>query len=181
MSFVSRLRVFLVCVALEAGVLSGVPMRPDEIQDLMQQMNQAVLAHVLPSDDEGSDGNGLPDVAGEWLVQASFDSASVARGMPAHVELVCTFERQDRTLKGSCRPSDGPAGVPVEGTIEGRHVEWHFDIAIERDGKKQRATYSGVLNDAETSMKGMVGIADMRGEFTAKKEGHAVPHVDADS
>ena len=51
----SKLRVILVCVALEVGVLSGVPMRPAEIQELLQQMNQTTLAHVLPSDEEGGD------------------------------------------------------------------------------------------------------------------------------
>ena len=35
MSLASRLRVLVVCVGLEMGVISGVPMRPDEIQDLM--------------------------------------------------------------------------------------------------------------------------------------------------
>ncbi len=52
----NRLRVALVCVVLEMGVLSGVPMRPDEIQELMHQMNQPKMAHVLPSEnDEGDD------------------------------------------------------------------------------------------------------------------------------
>jgi hypothetical protein len=39
----------------EIGVLSGVPVRPDEIQQLMNQMNQPKLAHVLPADEEGGD------------------------------------------------------------------------------------------------------------------------------
>jgi hypothetical protein len=51
-SVASRLRVLVVCVALEMGVLGGVPMRPDEIQELMHQMNQPSLAHVLPTEDE---------------------------------------------------------------------------------------------------------------------------------
>lgn len=55
MSLRQRLRVLVACVALEVGVLMGVPMRPDEIQALMQQMNQPVLAHVLPSEDESGD------------------------------------------------------------------------------------------------------------------------------
>ena len=39
-----------------------VPMRPDEIQELMNQMNQPKMAHVLPSEnDEGAD---PPDVTG---------------------------------------------------------------------------------------------------------------------
>jgi hypothetical protein len=52
MSLASRLRVLLVCAALEMGVLGGVPMRPDEIRELMHQMNQPALAHVLPIEDE---------------------------------------------------------------------------------------------------------------------------------
>jgi hypothetical protein len=55
-SLVKRLRVLFVCAVLETGVLVGVPMRPEEIQGVMRLMNQAVVAHVLPSeDDEGDD------------------------------------------------------------------------------------------------------------------------------
>lgn len=46
----------VVCVALEMGVISGVPMRPEEIRALMHQMNQPRLAHVLPiENDQGDD------------------------------------------------------------------------------------------------------------------------------
>ena len=55
MSFASRLRVVFVCAALQLGVFSGVPMRPEQIQELMHQMNQPKLAHVLPADEEGGD------------------------------------------------------------------------------------------------------------------------------
>jgi hypothetical protein len=55
MSLASRLRVLFVCLALEGGVLSGVPMRPDEIRELMNQMNQPKFAHVLPSEELGGD------------------------------------------------------------------------------------------------------------------------------
>lgn len=50
-----RLRVLLVCFALEFGVIMGAPMRPDEIRELMHQMNQPTLAHVLPSEEEAGD------------------------------------------------------------------------------------------------------------------------------
>lgn len=53
MSFKKRLRAIFLCAALELGVLSGVPMRPDEIRALMNLMNQPKLAHVLPSDEDG--------------------------------------------------------------------------------------------------------------------------------
>ena len=55
MSLASRLRVVFVCAALQLGVISGVPMRPEQIQELMHQMNQPKLAHVLPADEEGGD------------------------------------------------------------------------------------------------------------------------------
>ena len=52
MSLKEKLRVLLACGVLELGVLMGAPMRPDEIQELMRQMNQPALAHVLPSEEE---------------------------------------------------------------------------------------------------------------------------------
>lgn len=55
MSIASRLRVVFVCAALQLGVFSGVPMRPEQIQELMHQMNQPRLAHVLPADEESGD------------------------------------------------------------------------------------------------------------------------------
>ena len=48
----------VVCVGLEMGVLSGVPMRPDEIQDLMHQMNQPKVARQLPGEDDEGDNPG---------------------------------------------------------------------------------------------------------------------------
>jgi hypothetical protein len=54
-SLVYKLRVFVLCVALEMGVLAGVPMRPDEIQELMNQMNRPKLAHALPSENDAGD------------------------------------------------------------------------------------------------------------------------------
>lgn len=61
MSLKKRLRVLLACVVLEIGLLGGAPMRPDEIRELMHQMNQPTLAHVLPSEEE--DGDDPPDSA----------------------------------------------------------------------------------------------------------------------
>jgi hypothetical protein len=61
MSLAGRLRVLLLCAALEFGVLAGVPMRPEQIQELMNQMNQPTVAHVLPADeDTGDDPPGGP-------------------------------------------------------------------------------------------------------------------------
>jgi hypothetical protein len=54
-SLKKRLRTIFLCAALELGVLSGVPMRPEEIRALMNQINQPKVAHVLPSADQDGD------------------------------------------------------------------------------------------------------------------------------
>jgi hypothetical protein len=55
-----RLRVVVVCAVLQLGVMAGVPMRPDEVEALMQQMNQPKMAHVLPTEDENGDDQSEP-------------------------------------------------------------------------------------------------------------------------
>ncbi len=44
------------CAALQLGVFAGVPMRPDKIQEMMNQINQPKLAHRLPTDKGDGDG-----------------------------------------------------------------------------------------------------------------------------
>ena len=58
MSLASKLRVLVVCVGLELGVLIGVPMRPDQIEELMHQMNQPKMAHQLPGKNDDGDAPG---------------------------------------------------------------------------------------------------------------------------
>ena len=55
MSFTARLRVVFLCAVLELGAITGVPMPPEKIRALMDQMNQPKMAHVLPEDDRGGD------------------------------------------------------------------------------------------------------------------------------
>ena len=56
MSWKKKLRVLVACMTLEMGVLFGVPMRPEQIEELMHQMNQPKLAHVLKEEADGGDG-----------------------------------------------------------------------------------------------------------------------------
>ncbi len=53
----ARLRTLLVCSMLEYAALMGSPMRPEEIEELMRQMNQPKLAHVLRDEDDSGDGD----------------------------------------------------------------------------------------------------------------------------
>ena len=59
MSLKSRLRTLLCCAVLQVGALTGVPMRPDEIQELMNTLAQPKLARVNP--DRPDDGDRPPD------------------------------------------------------------------------------------------------------------------------
>lgn len=47
----SRLRAFLVCAMLEYAALIGSPMRPDEIQKLLREMNRPQITHVVTDDE----------------------------------------------------------------------------------------------------------------------------------
>ena len=55
MSLVKRLRTVFLCLTLEVGVLIGVPMRPEQIRELLNQLNQPKLAHVLPGEEDSGD------------------------------------------------------------------------------------------------------------------------------
>ena len=50
-----RFRTVFLCLVLEVGALTGVPMRPEEIRELMQTLNQPKVAHVLKETDDDSE------------------------------------------------------------------------------------------------------------------------------
>ena len=47
-----KLRTIFVCLTLEVGVLFGVPMKPEEIQKLLREMNQPTMAQTLPQEED---------------------------------------------------------------------------------------------------------------------------------
>jgi hypothetical protein len=56
MSLKQRLRTCLCCLVLEMGALTGVPMRPEQIQDLMHALNRPKVAQTDPEQDmQGAD------------------------------------------------------------------------------------------------------------------------------
>ena len=55
MSLKRRLRTLACCGMLELGALFGMPMRPEQIQQFMQALNESKVTHVLPSEDESGD------------------------------------------------------------------------------------------------------------------------------
>lgn len=52
MAWRHRLRTIFLCAALQFAALTGAPMRPEEIRELMQTMNQPKVVHVLPEEDD---------------------------------------------------------------------------------------------------------------------------------
>jgi hypothetical protein len=55
MSLRKRLRTTFLCMILEFAALTGVPMRPEEIEKLLHAMNQPTLAHTIPKQQEEED------------------------------------------------------------------------------------------------------------------------------
>ena len=55
MSLKRRLRTIACCGMLEIGALFGMPMRPEQIQEFMEALNEQKVAHTLPSEDESGD------------------------------------------------------------------------------------------------------------------------------
>lgn len=50
-----RLRDVFFCIVLALSSVAGVPMRADEVQELMSAMNQPKLAHTLRDEDREDD------------------------------------------------------------------------------------------------------------------------------
>ncbi len=50
-----KLRMLCLYLPLLAGALSGVPMRPEDMERLMEAAHQARIEHVIPDEGEGDD------------------------------------------------------------------------------------------------------------------------------
>lgn len=55
MSIRKRLRTIFLCTMLEFAALAGMPMRPEEIEELMHTINQPKMAHTIPKQQESND------------------------------------------------------------------------------------------------------------------------------
>jgi hypothetical protein len=51
----SQFSKFVFCVTLVLASLGGAPMRPDEVEDVMQAMNEPEIVYELPKDAETGD------------------------------------------------------------------------------------------------------------------------------
>ena len=51
MSIKHRLRTLMLCVPLLLGAFAGMPMRPEEIQELLHSTNQQKIVHVIKEEE----------------------------------------------------------------------------------------------------------------------------------
>jgi len=75
-SFKSRLRTIACCVVLQAATLIGVPMRPDQVQELMHALNQPKLARTTPEEKKKDGARSMIQARG------TFDVKVVPQGTP---------------------------------------------------------------------------------------------------
>ncbi|HZD30238.1 MAG TPA: hypothetical protein VE779_01115 [Candidatus Angelobacter sp.] len=55
MSIKHKLRTLMLCMPLLAGLMVGVPMRPEKIEELMLSLHQPKIAYAIPDDSENGD------------------------------------------------------------------------------------------------------------------------------
>ena len=56
MSIKHLLRTLIVCLPLGLGALAGVAMKPEEVEELMHNLNQPKTTVTIPDDSESGDG-----------------------------------------------------------------------------------------------------------------------------
>ena len=116
------------------------------------------------------------DLAGQWTLNMDRDF----RGNPA-VPVECTFERQRTDLTVKCGTANGIG--EMKGEVRGRKVKWGLEMTGIPPVLEDRLvlTYSGELNDSETTVKGTwrltSSVLDEKGTFeaTKKREAHQEP------
>ena len=79
MSLKRKLRTVLCCVALEVGALTGVPMRPDEIRELMDTLARPKLARTNPDRTDDGEAGSVTIRRGWTLLPPTGRSAASSR------------------------------------------------------------------------------------------------------
>lgn len=104
------------------------------------------------------------DLTGGWELEfQADDSQNVYQGE-------CSFKQEGDRLTGSCG-AGFTTPVPVTGSVKGSSATFQFRTGIDAG---YTATFSGELNEQETSMKGSWQFVDQegnkgKGTFTAMK------------
>jgi hypothetical protein len=97
------------------------------------------------------------DITGNWEVEATFEDSSLEGG-----GFDCAFTQQGEHLTGKC--SGGTASVT--GEVKGQNVSWRLQGAANSDA----LTFTGVVDEAGTGIKGHFTIAGKGGQFSAVRQ-----------
>ena len=97
------------------------------------------------------------NLTGRWALEANFDDISTPGG-----GFDCAFKQDGEQLTGTC--ADGAA--PVTGELKGQNVSWKMKAG----GTQETITYTGIVDDAGTRIKGRFTMAGNAGSFTASKQ-----------
>jgi len=97
------------------------------------------------------------DLTGKWDVEFIFDDRGLGDG-----GFDCALKQDAEQLTGTC--SDGTA--PVTGELKGQNVSWRMKAGV----TQETITFTGIVNEAGTSMKGRFSMPGKGGSFVAAKE-----------
>ena len=67
MSIKHKLRTLMLCLPLLAGSFFGVPMRPEQVEELMLSLNQPKIAYAIPDDSENGDDTPKKLISGDAI------------------------------------------------------------------------------------------------------------------
>jgi hypothetical protein len=104
------------------------------------------------------------DISGAWTLE--FEMSANRQSYRGE----CTFAHEGERLTGSCL-SGFESLIAVKGAVTGRAVTFQYTTGIDRGAT---VTFSGELNDAETSISGSLQFVDPDGNsgagtFTASR------------
>jgi hypothetical protein len=101
------------------------------------------------------------DVSGNWNLEMSWPGSDVPSTG------VCSLKQDVQKLTGEC--GDGTDKFAITGEVNGEKLAWQLDV--EQGNETGKMAFSGVLNEAGTTVKGACSIVGQReGSFIMKKQ-----------
>ena len=96
------------------------------------------------------------NITGKWEVDVDFDDSSIHGG-----GIDCAFKQDGEQLTGNC------AEEALTGAVKGQNVSWRMQG---KGNPSEATTFTGIVNEAGTSMTGTFMMPGKRGRFTASRQ-----------
>lgn len=165
MSLRNRLRTIACCVVLQAATLIGMPMRPEQVQELMHSLNQPKLARMTPEEkkrDDARQAKGTFDV--KVIPQGAGDTAEgIALGRMSidkqfHGDLEATSKGE--MLTSSLESNGSAAYVAIErvtGTLGGKRGSFALMHQGLANKQRQQLVVTVVPDSGTGQLTGLTG------------------------